>query len=367
MQSDVAVIGAGPAGLATAIAASLRGLRVTVIDSRKPPIDKACGEGLLPNAVKSLQSIGIELDTVPAVRFSGFRFSDEQSSASARIAGGKAFGLRRTALQEPLVQRCSDLGVSFRWGGIISEFDFGGVRVDGEFIRCDWLVGADGQGSAVRTWAGLGPLRYKRSRFGFRRHYQVAPWTDLVEVHWGERCQMIATPIGPEEVCIVLLSSDARLRIESAFAQFPEISKRLAGARPTSREAGAITALGRARAVVRKNVALVGDASCTIDGVAGQGISLAVCEAIHLADALARRDLASYEAAHLESTKLAMGMTRLLLLLDRNAFLRRKALRCFQANPRMFARMISLHMGESAEESLSPGTILNLGWQVLCA
>jgi menaquinone-9 beta-reductase len=367
MQTDVVVIGAGPAGLATAIAASLRGLRVTVIDSRKPPVDKPCGEGLLPNAVSSLRSIGIELDTVAAFRFSGFRFSDEHSSISARISGGEAFGLRRTTLQQLLVRRSLELGVSFRWGAKISEFDFSGVRVDGSLIRCEWLVGADGQGSAVRRWAGLGPLRYKRSRFGFRRHYQISPWSDLVEVHWGAHCQMIVTPVAPEEVCIVLLSSDPRLRIESAFAQFPEISKRLTGAMPTSHEAGAVTALGRSSAVVRKNVALVGDASCTIDGVAGQGISLAVCEAIQLADALAREDLASYESAHRRLTRLAIGMTRLLLLLDRNTFLRRKALRSFQANPALFYQLISLHMGERADESLSPRTILDLGWQVLCA
>ena len=367
MQTDVVVVGTGPAGLATAIAASLRGLRVTVIDSRKPFIDKPCGEGLLPNAVTSLRSIGIEVDAAPVFRFSGFRFSDGHSSASARIADGDAFGLRRTTLQQLLIRRSVDLGVSFSWGRRISEFGFGGVHVDGRFIRCDWLVGADGQGSPVRRWAEMGPLRYKRSRFGFRRHYQVTPWTDLVEVHWGERCQMIVTPIGPEEVCIVLLSSDPRLRIETAFAQFPEISKRLTGAKPTSEEAGAVTALGRAGAVVRKNVALVGDASCTIDGVAGQGISLAVRAAIQLADALARQDLTSYESAHRQLTRLAIGMTRLLLLLDRNTLLRRKALRLFQANPHIFSQMISLHMGGHANESLSPRTILNLGWQVLCA
>ena len=96
-------------------------------------------------------------------------------------------------------------------------------------------------------------------------------------------------------------------------------------------------------------------------------MSLAVAEAIQLGDCLGRQDLASYESAHRQLTKPAIGMTRLLLLLDRSAFLRRKALRLFQANPAIFSRMISLHMGEDANESLSPRTMLDLGWQVLCA
>jgi flavin-dependent dehydrogenase len=178
---------------------------------------------------------------------------------------------------------------------------------------------------------------------------------------------MIVTPTGPEEVCIVLLSSDPRLRIEGALPRFPELAKRVAGARSTSQESGAVTALGKPSSVVRKNIALVGDASCTIDGVAGQGISLAILEAIQLADCLSRADIASYEFAHRKITRLAIGMTRLLLLLDRNTFLRRKVLRSFQSNPGIFSQMISLHMGEHGNGSISPRTILNLGWHVLCA
>jgi len=63
MKSDVLVVGAGPAGLATAIAAAAKGLRVTVADARRPPINKPCGEGLLPEAVEALRGIGIELNS----------------------------------------------------------------------------------------------------------------------------------------------------------------------------------------------------------------------------------------------------------------------------------------------------------------
>ena len=51
---DVVVIGGGPVGLATAIAARGHGLSVRVIDRQRPPIDKACGEGLMPAGVRAL-------------------------------------------------------------------------------------------------------------------------------------------------------------------------------------------------------------------------------------------------------------------------------------------------------------------------
>jgi choline dehydrogenase-like flavoprotein len=104
----VVIVGAGAAGIATAIAASRKGLRVTVLDSRKPPIDKPCGEGLLPGAVVTLRRIGIELDSRVASPFSGIRFCDANSSATARIASGQAFGLRRNTLSPTLCGRSVD-------------------------------------------------------------------------------------------------------------------------------------------------------------------------------------------------------------------------------------------------------------------
>ena len=145
MRPDVLVVGGGPAGLAAAIAASLKNFRVTVVDSRKPPINKPCGEGLLPQAVAALRQLGIDLDSGPGFPFEGFRFTDETSSVSARIPNGHALGLRRTALHQLLIDRAIETGVSLEWGARISRFDSHGACVNGRFFPCKWLIGADGQ------------------------------------------------------------------------------------------------------------------------------------------------------------------------------------------------------------------------------
>ncbi len=62
---DVLVVGGGPAGMACAIAAAGHGLHVEVVDAMKPPIDKACGEGLMPDSLEALAAVGFtDLDRI---------------------------------------------------------------------------------------------------------------------------------------------------------------------------------------------------------------------------------------------------------------------------------------------------------------
>jgi flavin-dependent dehydrogenase len=367
MSADVLIVGAGPAGLATAIAAAMRDLCVVVVDSRKPPIDKACGEGLLPEAVATLRDLGVNINSRVGFPFTGISFCDDHSSASASIPFGAAFGVRRLQLHQLLVARATALGVEFRWGARVSEFTPRAVRVDGEITPYRWLVGADGQNSVVREWARLGARRRSKFRFGFRRHYNIAPWSPLVQVHWGERCQMIVTPTGLDEVCVALLTDDPKLRVDRALEQFSSIASRLCVAQPASADAGAITSVGRPRRVTRGNVALVGDASCAIDGIAGQGLSLAMHASVQLANALVRGNLALYESAHSKMTRNALRMTRLLLLLDKSSWLRRKTIRLFADRPALFARMMSVHTGVLAPEDIRTSELMNFGWRFLWA
>ena len=56
--TDLFIVGGGPAGLAAALAARRLGLEVTVADCSQPPVDKACGEGIMPDGVRAARSLG---------------------------------------------------------------------------------------------------------------------------------------------------------------------------------------------------------------------------------------------------------------------------------------------------------------------
>src|SRR5208283_2034129 len=131
-----------------------------------------------------------------------------------------------------------------------------------------------------------------------RRHYRVAPWSEFMEIHWGGGCQIYVTPVSDGEVCVVAISRDPHLRLDAALSRFPQLRSRLDPAAAASSERGGISATRRLKRVWRGNVALVGDASGSVDAVTGEGLCLLFQQAAALATALERDDLSLYQSEH---------------------------------------------------------------------
>src|ERR1700755_2340050 len=117
---DVAVLGGGPAGLAAALALQQRGCRVALYDGQRPPIDKACGEGLMPEAVRLLRGLGGALDERDGAVLAGIQFHDAHTSAFAAFRSGRAsqgpgLSVRRTRLQDRMAARAAEMGVDLHW------------------------------------------------------------------------------------------------------------------------------------------------------------------------------------------------------------------------------------------------------------
>ncbi len=352
---EVLVAGGGPAGLAAAIRSAQRGLRTVLLERQRTVPDKACGEGLMPSGARELERLGVRIPDDRCARFAGIRYLQEDGTVlEARFAVGPGLGIRRTVLQEALRERALAAGAEMRQGtvaGFALRPDAVEVRTDTGAIEARLLIAADGLHSPLRRAAGLdgdpvhGPLRY-----GVRRHFQVPPWTDLVEVHWASGVEAYVTPVSPTVVNVAFLRDrEAASGFDVLLDRFPILRDRLAGAPFASEERGAGPLLQRVRSVVSGRLALVGDAAGYVDAITGQGLSLAFAGSTLLIEELPR-DLAGdlrpalrrYQA-RLRPRWLAYALpARALLGLSRRPALRRVAFRSLRAVPGAFATIVRL-------------------------
>ena len=365
-NTDVFIIGGGPAGLACAIAARQRGLDVVIADGAEPPIDKACGEGMVPATLVALRELGVVIGASHGISLRGMRFVNGTDQVQADFPDGPGLGLRRLALHEKLIERARELGARFLWKTPVTGLRRTGVIAQGREFGARWIVGADGIGSRVRRWSGLEGRNVARSRYARRRHYRIAPWSDYVEVYWGRGAQAYVTPVSESDVCVVLVSREPRVSFTSLETQFPELHRRLAAGSLLSAERGAMTTTRQLESVYRGNVALLGDASGSVDATTGEGLCLSFYQAAALAEALAEGDLSRYQTAHRRLGRRPAIMARLLLLLDAHSRLRGHLVRTLSAHPELFARLLALHAGTASPlDIVSTGTLL--GWKMVAA
>ncbi|MEO3814331.1 FAD-dependent monooxygenase [Sphaerisporangium sp. B11E5] len=457
---DVLVAGGGPAGLATAVNAALAGMSVVVVEPRASPVDKACGEGLMPTGVAALHALGVHPAGHP---LRGIRYLDPHRHADAPFRAGPGLGVRRTCLHAALTARAAALGVRVVQGkvtgvrqgpdsveaqvrtlrttlprgtaamdgtqgrniaeilvdagtigtsstigtavttgidartiGTASTIDVdartvgnastvggnastvdnasttdhvtadnasttGNATTDNasttdntstmdnaktmgdaetETFRARWLVAADGLRSPLRDMLGLGlPEGAAARRYGLRRHYRVAPWTDFVEVHWAARSEAYVTPVADDLVGVAVLGSERRTYDEHLSA-FPALLARLTGPAATSvRGAGPMRR--RVRSRVSGRVLLVGDAAGYLDALTGEGVSLALLSAEALVAALRAGHPESYDRAWLRLSRTHRLLTGALLAARRHPAPARLIVPGARALPRVFSAAVN--------------------------
>jgi flavin-dependent dehydrogenase len=323
---DVLVVGGGPVGLATAIRCAQEGLSVTVAEPRAAPVDKACGEGVLPSAVRRLAALGVVPDGYP---LRGIRYLDVRHRADAPFRHGHGLGVRRTVLHAALAERAAALGIPVL-PVRVTAFDRYADHVAAGGVEARYLVAADGLHSTIRralereTAAGNEPGRAAHNgtarnpappRYGLRRHYRVPPWTDLVEVYWSASAEAYVTPVSSGSVGVALLfakpprsvspadgngtrdAAGADVDYEGRLAAFPVLLDRLGAAPPASDVRGAGPLRHDVARRVYGRVLLVGDASGYLDALTGEGIAVGLAQADALAHCLAADRPEEYERA----------------------------------------------------------------------
>lgn len=364
-STDVLILGGGPAGLAAAIALRQKGIDCLVVEAMEPAIDKGCAEGLMPDALASLRELGLNITESLGHRFVGIRFNNLQHHVHADFPNGIGIGLRRTKLHGLIADRARETGVAVSWSSRAKLLDNRSALMNGKKISFRYLIGADGQASGVRKWAGLGHIRRESIRFGFRRHYNIAPWSEYVEVHWGSIGQVYVTPVASDSVCVVFITRNPKLAQADFLKAFPAVAEKLQGVPTMSTLRGGISANRKLRRVANDSVALIGDASGSPDAITGEGLAVSFRQAVSLANAIERGNLELYNREHQKIGRLPHAMSWLMLSMDRWPQMQDRAIRTLSSHPEYFQQLLSVHVGAQSMQRFAMRQGIRVGWSFL--
>jgi flavin-dependent dehydrogenase len=299
---DAIVVGAGPAGSATALRLARAGRRVLLLDRARFPRDKACSEYTSPEAVRQLDALGV-LAAVEAHGTTALTGSSVTGALGGGIAGrfdaagGTPFrttglALPRLLLDAALVDAARAGGVTVQEGARVRHL---ARQADGTMsLACDGVgggpvatltarvvVGADGLRSTVARAAGLrrqGRLR----RTAFVAHVQgVTGLARQAELHVGRAGYVGLNPLTADVANVALVVPAARAReargdVTSFMAQALETLPGVRGRVDLDRTVREILVTGPFDASCRRSTAdgllLVGDAADFFDPFTGEGI-----------------------------------------------------------------------------------------------
>lgn len=364
-STDVLIVGGGPAGLSAAIALRQRRIPCVVVEALSPAIDKACGEGLMPDALTSLSRLGVEIREHDGYPLRGIRFSNPVHHVDAKFPAGVGVGIRRTRLHSCLAEHAREAGAQLLWNTRLKLMSQNSALVNGKELKFNWLIGADGQASRVRRWAGLDSRRKESVRYGFRRHYQVKPWSDFVEVHWGASGQVYVTPIASDCLCVVYITRDLSSNRRDFLEDFPELKSKLYGTSLISQQRGAVSATRKLHRVTIGSVALIGDASGSADAITGEGLAMTFRQALALAEAVEKGSLDFYDRAHGKISRLPHAMGALMLTMDRWPRFEVRAMRTLDSNPALFHDLLAIHVGVKSLLGFTLRRGPQLGWNLI--
>lgn len=341
-DADLVIIGGGPVGLVASLEARRAGLDVVVIEPRDGPIDKACGQGIMPAGVAHLRELGVEPD---GGEITGITYLAGPRRATANFRHGCGLGVRRTVLHAALLDAVNAASVRQMRDaatGLESSAHSTTVRVrSGEEVRGAYVLVCDGLHSQVRRQVSPRVIAPRLRRFGFVAHVAEDAGRSEVEVHWSPSGEAYVTPLGRAGTGLAVLTR-AGTRPEEVLAELPEV-REIFGVPERFTGAGAFLQVPTRH--VRDRTLLVGDAAGYVDALTGEGLTVGFAQARAAIAAILSGNPQRYERDWWRVSALPLGLAAGLVGATSLPPVRRAVVPAAQRLPAVFGGLVSLVAG----------------------
>ncbi|WP_445382144.1 NAD(P)/FAD-dependent oxidoreductase [Robiginitalea sp. IMCC43444] len=285
-KTEVAIVGAGLAGLTAAIELAEAGYGVVVFEKHPFPRHKVCGEYLSREVVPYLESIEIPLSDAPQIDKMVLATGKGKLNNIDLPLGG--IGISRYALDERLYRRALKSGVQFIFESVYHiHFDDSYHRLDmaKDSWGADLVIGSWGKRSGMDRELNRNFFKSHSSWMGIKMHFKAKYPRDQVGLYFfrGGYGGLSVTETGSVNFCFLIQSSRFKETpnlskcMEGIIAEHPDLDEVLADSEPLFPQALSISQISfKTKRLVEDHILLAGDAARLIHPLTGNGMAMAI-------------------------------------------------------------------------------------------
>ncbi len=296
---DIIIIGGGLAGLVSSIQLSKGGKKVLLIEKKKYPFHRVCGEYISNETRPFLESIGLDFNKLSVKEISKFQFT----SPSGRILetdldlGG--FGISRYKIDLALYQLAMSVGVEFLLENTVESIDFKDDKftVETSFATFEsrFVIGTFGKRTKLDATLKRDFFNKRSPYIGVKYHIKTNFPKDLIALHNFKDGYCGISAIEDDKYCLCYLTTRDNLRKHGTISEMeknilwknPHLHKIFTESEFIYDKPEVINEISFVpKTTIENHILMAGDAAGLITPLCGNGMAMAVHGAKILSDSI---------------------------------------------------------------------------------
>jgi flavin-dependent dehydrogenase len=288
-MKNIVVIGGGLSGLVTANILARVGIACTVIEKKKYPFHRVCGEYISNETVPFLKRSGLFPEELEPPRINRFQLTSVNGKSAEMPLGLGGFGISRFSFDQFLYQKALACGVEFLLNTEVESVQFTGndfeIHTRDKQLNSDVVIGAFGKRSKLDVTSNRSFIQKRSPYIGVKYHIRTTHPFDLIALHNFKNGYCGISNIENGKSCLCYLShrdnlkefGSIRLMEENVLFKNPFLKNIFSNSDFLFDKPETINEISfETKSAVEDHILMCGDAAGMITPLCGNGMAMAI-------------------------------------------------------------------------------------------
>lgn len=296
---DIIIIGGGLAGLVSSIQLSKGGKKVLLIEKKKYPFHRVCGEYISNETRPFLASIGLDFSKLNVKEINKFQFTSPSGRVLETDLDLGGFGISRYIIDDELYQLATSVGVAFLLENTVESVDFKEdqftVKTPFDTFESKYVIGTFGKRTKLDATLQRDFFTKRSPYIGVKYHIKTNFPKDLIALHNFKDGYCGISAIEDDKYCLCYLTTRENLREHGTIPAMeknilwknPHLQKIFTESEFLYDKPEVINEISFApKTTIENHILMAGDAAGLITPLCGNGMAMAIHGAKLLSDSI---------------------------------------------------------------------------------